>query len=182
MPITSLFKKLRSHTSSSDLDTIRQQIKSDKEYHSESNPTYLKLLLAASSRRRRPIKTSSIPLNSWNYTDQEIWLFRILVEICNRPDYNAYDIVKNWSIEHELDELYELDIEEWSKVLGSRKDASTVHGILRKAEEKKMLKKCNSGFWSRRKDSSFSEKPQDSCSSDSSSLKRVGDLYRYSKT
>ncbi|KAF7867286.1 hypothetical protein EAF04_005369 [Stromatinia cepivora] len=172
MSMTSIFKRLRSRTS--DSNNTRRLSKEDQIYHAESNPTYLKVLLAASGRPRQPIKTSSIPIDSWGYADQEVWLFRTLVEVCNRPDYNAYDIVKNWSTEHELEDLYDLDTEEWSKVLGSWKDAKTVHRILRKSEKKK----SSSSFW--RKNSSIPEpKFQHMYRRESSSLQKVGQLYHH---
>lgn len=100
--------------------------------------------------------------------------------------------MKNWSIEHELDDLYDLDEEEWSKVLGSWRDAEIVYRILREAEEKMKMKKekemkiCSLGFWRRRRGNyswvSAEEKLRDSGTGDGASLRRVGEMYRYYDT
>ncbi|TGO11197.1 hypothetical protein BTUL_0115g00160 [Botrytis tulipae] len=137
MPLKSLFKKLYSRTSESIHKThSRQASKEDEIYHSESNPSYLKLLLAASGRPLRPIRASSIPRDNWSFADQEVWIFRTLVEVCHRPDYNAYDIVKTYSVENDREDLYLLDEEDWSKILGSWRDGATVHSILRSMERR----------------------------------------------
>ncbi|TGO64248.1 hypothetical protein BCON_0008g00960 [Botryotinia convoluta] len=138
MPLKSLFKKLCSRTSESiHKNHSRQASKEDEEYHSESNPCYLKLLQAASGKPLRPIRASSIPRDNWSFADQEVWIFRTLVEVCHRPDYNAYDIAKTYSMENDREDLYLLDEEDWSKILGSWKDGATVHSILRNMERRR---------------------------------------------
>lgn len=137
MPVKSFLKKLCARTSESIHNNhSRRASKEDETYHSESNPDYLKGLLAASDRSLRPIRASSTPKHDWSFADQEVWIFRTLVEVCNRPDYNAYDIVKTYRRENDREDLYLLDEEEWSKILGSSKDGATVHSILRNIERR----------------------------------------------
>ncbi|TEY32376.1 hypothetical protein BOTCAL_0739g00010 [Botryotinia calthae] len=137
MPVKSFHKKLCSRTSESMHNNhSRRASKEDEIYHSESNPNYLKELLTASGRSLRPIRASSTPKHNWSSADQKVWLFRTLVEVCNRPDYNAYDIVETYSTENHRRDLYLLDEEAWSKILGSSKDGATVHSILRNIERR----------------------------------------------
>ncbi|KAF7958751.1 hypothetical protein EAE96_002284 [Botrytis aclada] len=137
MPLKSLFKELRSRTSESIHNNhSRRASKEDEDYHSESNPSYLKLLVAASGKPLRPIRASSTPRDNWTFADQELWIFRTLVEVCHRPDYNAYDIAKTYSKENDLEDLYLLDEGDWSKILGGSIDGTTVHSILRNMERR----------------------------------------------
>ncbi|ESZ98852.1 hypothetical protein SBOR_0710 [Sclerotinia borealis F-4128] len=132
MSMTSFLRKLRSRTWES--DSTRRLSKEDEMlpvYHSESDFVYLRLLLYTTTRE---IKHSSIPKDSWSYDDQRVWLFKTLVEVCGRPDYNAYDIATRW--ENISQDLYELKKRDWQNLLVSYKDGGTIHRILRKMEKK----------------------------------------------
>ncbi|KAI9650137.1 hypothetical protein NHQ30_000150 [Ciborinia camelliae] len=124
------------HSSTYQPSSARRAGREDDMYHSESNPIYLELLSYTSTRK---IKARSIPTDSWSFDDQRIWLFKMLVELCGRPDYNAYDIATRW--ENVPGALYELTRRDWERLLGSEKDGAIVHCILRKM--RKTVKKSD---------------------------------------
>ncbi|KAG4031485.1 hypothetical protein MFRU_009g02570 [Monilinia fructicola] len=128
MSMSSFFKRLRSRTSETSCDSARPQGIEDTMYHCESDPMYLHLLTFSSKRR---INTSTIPRTTWSHDDERIWLFKTLVEVCDRREYNAYDIVTRWEYR-----LYEVEKDLWKKLLGSERDGAIVYGILRGMERR----------------------------------------------
>ncbi|QSZ28528.1 hypothetical protein DSL72_003026 [Monilinia vaccinii-corymbosi] len=128
MSVSSFFKRLRSRTSDTSTDSARRASREDEMYHYESNPVYLQLLTYTSKRR---ITIGSIPRRTWSDDDERIWLFKTLVEVCDRPEYNAYDIATRWEYR-----LYEVEKEDWQRLLGSEKDGATIYGILRGMERR----------------------------------------------